>query len=57
MLILLWFVFMGFFTWLIISSSFKLLGLSLGSMGVEGIIAFWFGMAMLWGVGTLLGAW
>ena len=42
---------------LILKGTFQLLGLALGGMGIEGIIAFWFGAALLWGVGTLLGAW
>jgi hypothetical protein len=43
--------------YLTLKGAFQLLGLALGGQGFEGIIAFWIGAALLWGVGTVLGAW
>lgn len=50
-------VLFGIGTWLLFWSLGKLLPQALGGNGIEGIVAFWIGMALLYVVGAYLGAW
>ena len=57
MVMLVWILWMAFCAYLVITSGVTFLSLAFGGEGLGGIIAAWFGLFVLWGVGSLIGAW
>jgi hypothetical protein len=47
----------AFFAFLILKGGFELIAIAFGSEGLEGIVAFWIGAAILFGIGMFFGIW